>query len=777
MTDPSARAVDCTRAPAGGQSQRTVEAPADGRLTARLQASDGDWDLAIFRRGDSEPVAASTYSGAEEVAGGLVRAGERVVVQACRRSGRDSTADVRVDFQELRTAGERETPSLVRVSTPTGGRKDDLQALDLDLTEHAGPGFVDVVLYGDDDAAKLRGAGFSYKVQIADLAAQDERNRLADERYDQRVVNSLLPSMRTTYRRVFHYSTEMKNIASANPGIAKLITLRQRSGEGRPIEGLEISSNPGARDGKPVFLLLGSHHSREWPAAEMPMEWAYSLVQGYNAGIPRFRELLANTRAIIVPVVQPDGYNDSREDGQARGNGGGFEGFNGTWDEFRRKTCRLFDDPSQANCDRPPDNSPNEGVDLNRNYAGMWGGFGSSTVGTAETYRGVSPFSEPEAQNIRELISSRQVTMMITHHTFGDTILRQPGVDSQPLTPDEPQYKSIGDAMAAENGYESILSKQLYDHGGTTDNWSYYATGGFGFVYETHPNQFHGPFADMVADYDGTSAAGGGTQEAFFRAQQFAADPATHVRLTGRAPPGSVLRLRKEFQTATQEASPASVTDRLNTTMVVPGSGSFEWRINQSTRPIAEQEGKVESWTLTCELPEGTVRQTQSLVIDRGQSRALDLSACGRTSGGGGGAGGGTPAPRVDAKELPRVRARMSASFNGRVYTIRVRGSLLDVADRDGLGGSNSGLRCEGDVRVTVRAKRRRIASGLAPVDGECGYERAFRIKRKKLPRALRRSRRGLRSLSAVARFGGGPFLQAAERSVSTRVKRPRRRR
>ncbi len=54
------------------------------------------------------------------------------------------------------TAAEGSTAfpvQLVRVDTPTGADKDRLGDLGLDLTEHAGPGFVEVV------AASRRGCG------------------------------------------------------------------------------------------------------------------------------------------------------------------------------------------------------------------------------------------------------------------------------------------------------------------------------------------------------------------------------------------------------------------------------------------------------------------------------------------------------------------------------------------------------------------------------------------------------------------------------------------
>ncbi|WP_442940205.1 M14 family zinc carboxypeptidase [Nocardioides sp. B-3] len=60
------------------------------------------------------------------------------------------------------------------------------------------------------------------------------------------------------------------------------------------------------------------------------------------------------------------------------------------------------------------------GVDLNRNYGGFWGGPGASDLFADPTYRGAGPFSEPETRNVRNLISNRRVTMMISNHTFSN---------------------------------------------------------------------------------------------------------------------------------------------------------------------------------------------------------------------------------------------------------------------------------------------------------------------------------------------------------------------
>ena len=227
------------------------------------------------------------------------------------------------------------------------------------------------------------------------------------------------------------------------------------------------------------------------------------------------------------------------------------------------------------------------GVDPNRNYGAFWGGNGSSGLAPTQTYRGPAPFSEPETQNVRELVSARQVTTLITNHTFSNLVLRPPGIAAQGETVDEPIYKALGDSMAAENGYASQFGYQLYDTDGTTEDWSYNATGGLGFTFEIGDLGFHPPFAETVAEWNGTTedATGGGNREAYYKAQQNTADASKHSVLAGRAPAGAILRLTKSFDMPTSVEG-LTFRDNLNTTMQVPANGVFEWHTNPSTRPL-----------------------------------------------------------------------------------------------------------------------------------------------------------------------------------------------
>ena len=85
-------------------------------------------------------------------------------------------------------------------------------------------------------------------------------------------------------------------------------------------------------------------------------------------------------------------------------------------------------------------------------------------------------------------------------------MLRPPGLRAQGPSPDEGIYKELGDRMSQQNGYTSQFGYDLYDTTGTTEDWSYYATGGLGYTFEIGFNEFHPPFEEAIGEYVGAGA-------------------------------------------------------------------------------------------------------------------------------------------------------------------------------------------------------------------------------------------------------------------------------
>ncbi|MDO9377719.1 MAG: M14 family metallopeptidase [Nocardioidaceae bacterium] len=489
------------------------------------------------------------------------------------------------------------TSSLVVVDAKTQKARSKVAALGIDTTSKVTPQGLQAVLHGPADAEVLRDAGFDFTVEDADLAATERKNAKADRQYAATTVRSPLPSGRTSYRTLADYNRELTKLARTYPDLVKPITLKNKSVDGKAVRGIEITTNAkNVRDGKPVFLQMGLHHAREWPTGEHVMEYAYDLLQNYESrsGDKRAKRIVEQSRTIVVPVVNPDGFDISRSATPI----GDFSTFDY---EMKRKNCSISTTtPAQFTTGTCADNPAGRlrGTDLNRNYPGFWGGPGASATWSSDTYRGDAPGGEPEVDNIRTLISQRQVVTLISNHTYSNLVLRPPSLLSTGQSPDEPVYAALGEKLVGANGYTNQASYQLYDTSGSTEDWSYWNTGGFGFTFEIGATEFHPQYEDgVVAEYLGlkpsTGAGKGGNREAYYQMSLATLDKKLHSTLTGQAPKGHTLKIRKSFVTQTSpvlrpdgsEAPPLYYEDTLTSSYASTG-GDFRWSVNPSTRPL-----------------------------------------------------------------------------------------------------------------------------------------------------------------------------------------------
>lgn len=268
---------------------------------------------------------------------------------------------------------------LVRVLVPAQADRDRLTDLGLDLAEHGGDTFVAAVLHNAEDAERLASNGFAWTVEIPDLAIRQQQNNELDAAYAEATTTSPLPSGRDTYRQLADYNTELRTIAAANPALVRLFALSHRSLEGREILGIEISENVASNsDGKPVFLIMGLHHAREWPSGEHTMEFAYDLVRNFGSS-SRISGLLKKARVLVVPVVNPDGFEQSRKWGdlvdiREIDDGGTVTVIGNPGNAYKRKNCRVVDGQSTppGGCEPSSPGGFGIGIDLNRNYGGLW---------------------------------------------------------------------------------------------------------------------------------------------------------------------------------------------------------------------------------------------------------------------------------------------------------------------------------------------------------------------------------------------------------------------
>jgi hypothetical protein len=547
------------------------------------------------------------------------------------------------------------TQSLVRIPLSSPLDIGTLYRLGLNLDEVPEGNTITAVLDGPGDATKLATAGFTFQTLVPDLAAQEAKSR-AKEVAAAQAGPSPLPSGRNEYRHYPDIQSDLKKVVAAHGDLARPITLPKKSFQGRDLQGVEISANVGAADdGKPAFFLMGEHHAREWPSAEIPVEMALYLTNNYGKD-QRVTNLLDHVRIYVVPVINPDGYIVSREANDPADQSGDPGGAPSLAESvappggslaYRRKNCDGASPDPSTPCELQ------YGIDPNRNYGQSWGGPGAGTNPGDQDYRGTDMWSEPETQAVHEFSQRHDITTLITMHNFASLVLRPPGVHDAGLAPDEDALKRLGDAMASDTGYTSQYSYQLYDTSGTTEDWNYAAAGTFGYTIEMGPSSdkqgnFHISYDRAVVNQwtgaESEDGKGKGLRDALMLAGEEASSTADFSTLAGTAPPESVLRLRKDFttfsakdicsvETTGVDCAGAGATlpqrsrpDFLEYTTTVPATGKFSWIVTPSTRPFELKAGHTENWTLTCEDPvTHKVQERRAVTVDRGQRLTLDM--------------------------------------------------------------------------------------------------------------------------------------------------------
>lgn len=249
----------------------------------------------------------------------------------------------------------------------------------------------------------------------------------------------------------------LDSLHAAYPGITSAKFSLGWTHEAREMWAMKISDNPELDESEPEILFDALTHPNEPLGGAVVLETMRQLA--FNYGSDTFLTRLVNEREIyFVPVVNPDGYVYNETIAPMGG---------GEWRKNRNPTF-----------------APVFGVDINRNYDDHWGldDVGSSPDPSHSRYRGESPASEPEVQNMQAFIDSRQFVFQVSFHSYGDKILWPPGFDDYSYTPDQPLYLAIGDSLVKHNGYLAQPSWLMYLVNGGSADWGYYAA--------THPKVY-----------------------------------------------------------------------------------------------------------------------------------------------------------------------------------------------------------------------------------------------------------------------------------------------
>nr|WP_246466591.1 M14 family zinc carboxypeptidase [Allocatelliglobosispora scoriae] len=280
------------------------------------------------------------------------------------------------------------------------------------------------------------------------------------------------PSADSAYHNYTEMVAEVDKIVADHPAIASKINIGTTY-EGRAIVGLKISDNVGTDEAEPEILFNANQHAREHLTVEQALYLANLFTDSYTTD-SRIANIVNSREIWILPSVNPDGAEYDVATGSYR-----------SWRKNRQ----------------PNSGSTYVGTDLNRNWGYQWGCCGGSSGSTSsETYRGPSAFSAPESQRIRDFILSRriggvqQIKVSVDIHTYSQLILWPYGYKTADtgtdMTVDQNNvFKTIGNAMAATNGYTPEQSSDLYIADGTIIDWEFQNQGIFAYTFELYPGE------------------------------------------------------------------------------------------------------------------------------------------------------------------------------------------------------------------------------------------------------------------------------------------------
>lgn len=301
--------------------------------------------------------------------------------------------------------------------------------------------------------------------EVTPLGAAPDRSSAAD---DLRLFD--FPSADSRYHNYAEMNAEIDQRLSAYPNIMSKRVIG-RSYQGRDIVAIKISDNVTADENEPEVLFTHHQHAREHLTVEMALYLLRELGAGYGSD-SRITNIVNGREIWIVPDLNPDG--------------GEYDIATGSYRSWRKNR-------------QPNSGSSYVGTDLNRNWNYRWGCCnGSSGSTSSETYRGSAPESAPEVKVVADFVRSRvvggvqQIKAGIDFHTYSELVLWPFGYTYSDTTTgmtadDYAAFRTVGQKMAASNGYTAQQSSDLYITDGSIDDYLWGTHKIFGYTYEMYP--------------------------------------------------------------------------------------------------------------------------------------------------------------------------------------------------------------------------------------------------------------------------------------------------
>ncbi|NBE82670.1 zinc carboxypeptidase [Micromonospora sp. NEAU-HG-1] len=309
-----------------------------------------------------------------------------------------------------------------------------------------------------DEASAIQRLGFRLEKEVVPAAPAGEVGTLG------------FPSADSNYHDYAELTAAVNKVVADHPTIARKTSIG-RSHEGRDLMAVKISDNVATDEAEPEILFNSQQHAREHLTVEMAIYLLNMFTDSYGSD-SRITNIVNSREIWIVPTVNPDGSEYDIATGSYR-----------SWRKNRQ----------------PNSGSTAVGTDLNRNWGYKWGCCGGSSGSASSlTYRGPSAFSAPETKAMRDFVNSRvvggvqQIKANIDWHTYSQLILWPFGYTTANtttgMTADQySTFATLGQQMAATNGYTPEQSSDLYITDGDSLDWMWATYGIWAYTFEMYP--------------------------------------------------------------------------------------------------------------------------------------------------------------------------------------------------------------------------------------------------------------------------------------------------
>ncbi|MGE5632067.1 MAG: M14 family zinc carboxypeptidase [Caulobacteraceae bacterium] len=280
------------------------------------------------------------------------------------------------------------------------------------------------------------------------------------------------------------YEDMLKGLAEQYPDIAKTYSIGHSWYE-RQIWCIELSSKASNVKNKTGIAVLGNIHGGEQESGESAAYTAWWLVNNYSND-KEVKKILDNYTICIVPVINPDGYEqsfvynnrsnlrptDNNKDGKVFSdpykdtNGDGFiaEVYKGAKDSAEKDRVFIgMESPDWDKNGKPGDDPKSSGIDLNRTFDYMWNRLDVDTdpqLGANSLARaGANAASEPEVAAVQNFLITHPVYALVTLHTGIQCVL-WPWC----YTPEPPADAKMMEGVAKEmaKAFEDTTGRRMY---------------------------------------------------------------------------------------------------------------------------------------------------------------------------------------------------------------------------------------------------------------------------------------------------------------------------